>query len=44
MPKTLKHIDKIAREKNRDVLFIQFDRKIFSNYDYKNYQKRAEEL
>jgi len=34
MPQILEHIDKIAREKNRDVIFINFNEDIFSNYDY----------
>ena len=44
MPRVLKHIDQIGREKNRDVLFIQFDKKVFPKYDYKNYKNRAELL
>ena len=40
MPKILKHIDKIAREKNRDVLFITFSKEIFPAYDYENYDER----
>ncbi len=42
MPKILKHIDQIGREKNRDVLYIEFDRKVFAGYRYQNYQNRAE--
>ena len=44
MPKTIKNIDKIGREKNRDVLYIQFDKKVFPKYNYKNYKNRAELL
>ena len=44
MPRVLKHIDQIGREKNRDVLFVQFDKKVFPKYDYKNYNNRAELL
>ena len=44
MARILKHIDQIGREKNRDVLFVQFDRKVFPKYDYKNYKNRAELL
>ena len=44
MARVLKHIDQIGREKNRDVLFIQFDRKVFPKSDYKNYKNRAELL
>ena len=44
MARVLKNIDQIGREKNRDVLFIQFDRKFFPKYDYKNYKNRAELL
>jgi len=40
MPQILKHIDKIAREKNRDVIFIDFNRKIFPSYKYSEYDER----
>ena len=40
MPQIVKHIDKIAREKQRDVLFIDFDREIYPSYDYENYEER----
>jgi len=33
MPQILKHIDKIAREKNRDVIYINFIIDIFSDYE-----------
>ena len=44
MPQILKHIDKIAREKQRDVLFIDFDREMYPSYDYKNYEERKKLL
>ncbi len=44
MPQILKHIDKIAREKQRDVLFIEFDREIYPSYDYENYEERKKLL
>ena len=40
MAQILKHIDQIGREKNRDVLYIEFDREIYSNYDYEQYEER----
>ncbi len=42
MLKLLKHIDKIAREKNRDVIFINFAKDVFPSYDYENYKERNE--
>ena len=44
MPVALKHIDKIAREKNRDVIFINFNREVFPSYEYKEYKERNELL
>lgn len=40
MPQLIRHIDKIAREKQRDVLFVSFDKDEFPNYDYENYKIR----
>jgi len=40
MPLLLEHIDKIAREKKRDVIFINFDKEIFPSYDWENYDER----
>ena len=37
MPRILKHIDQIAREKNRDVLFVAFDNEIYEGYDYEEW-------
>ncbi len=44
MPQALKYIDKIAREKNRDVIFINFNRDIFPSYEYEDYKARNELL
>ncbi|RLA84618.1 MAG: hypothetical protein DRG78_00940 [Epsilonproteobacteria bacterium] len=44
MARVLKNIDKIGREKNRDVLFIGFDMEVFRGRDYINYKNRAELL
>ena len=44
MPVILKHIDKIAREKNRDVIFINFNKEVFPSYDYEDYKERNELL
>ena len=44
MPIDLKHIDKIAREKNRDVIFINFNTEVFPSYDYEDYKERNELL
>lgn len=44
MPITLKSIDKIGREKNRDVLYIAFDEKVFPSNKYKDYENRADLL
>ena len=41
MPMILKHIDKIAREKQRDVLFVDF---VSPNNEYKNFIPRQELL
>ena len=40
MSQILKYIDQIGREQNRDVLYIEFDREIYSNYDYEQYEER----
>ena len=42
MPMIIKNIDKIAREKQRDVLYIAFDEKVHPSYDYENNPKRIE--
>lgn len=41
MPRLLQFIDKIAREKQRDVLMIEFDREIYPDYDYDQWEVRA---
>jgi len=41
MSQLIEYIDKIAREKNRDVLFIRFDREIYPDYDYQDYSERT---
>lgn len=38
----LEHIDKIAREKQRDVIYIEFDKKVYPSYEYENYTVRIE--
>ena len=40
MPMSLEHIDKIARDKQRDVLYIEFDREVYPSYDYETYIER----
>ncbi len=40
MPVALKHIDKIAREENRDVIFINFSKEVFPSYEYREYKER----
>jgi hypothetical protein len=40
MPMTIEHIDKIARDKQRDVLFITFDKKVYPSYEYEEYEAR----
>jgi len=42
MPKALEHIDKITRDKKRDVIFISFSHDVFPSYDWENYDKRNE--
>ena len=44
MPQAIKHIDKIAREKNRDVIYIAFSKEIFPDYNYKEYKERNDLL
>ncbi len=34
MPMLIEHIDKIARDKGRDVLYIVFDEKVFPDFDF----------
>jgi hypothetical protein len=40
MPMVVEHIDKIARDLQRDVLYIEFDRNVFESYDYDEYTER----
>ena len=42
MPMLLKHIDKIAREKQRGVLFVSFDIDPFSDETYEDFAPRKE--
>ena len=42
MPYLIENIDKIAREKGRDVLFVRFDKKHFSPFDYEDIPARKE--
>lgn len=44
MPKLIEHIDKIARDKNRDVLYIKFNEEIFPGYSYEDWPVRNEIL
>ncbi|MFA5461165.1 MAG: hypothetical protein WC274_03695 [Sulfurimonas sp.] len=44
MPMILEHIDKIARDKKRDVLYIEFALGDMSSFKYKKFQKRNELL
>ncbi len=44
MPQILEHIDKIAREKGRDVLYIAFDKEVFPDDDYENWSVRNDLL
>ena len=44
MPQILEHIDKIARDKKRDVIYISFAREIFPSYNYKEYDERKKLL
>lgn len=41
MPRILKHVDQIAREKGRDVLFLSFDNEIYHDYDYEKWASRV---
>jgi len=40
MPQILEHIDKIARDKNRDVIYINFNRENFPSFEYEEYAER----
>jgi len=40
MPQILEHIDKIARDENRDVIYINFSREIFPSFEYEEYEER----
>lgn len=42
MPSYIEHIDKIARDKGRNVLYICFDIKKIPNFDYDSFQPRTE--
>ena len=45
MPQILKHIDKIARDKQRDVLFVNFkDPNDEFSFEYENFQHRQDLL
>lgn len=41
MPYLIEHIDKIARKKGRDVLYIRFDRKIFPIFNRDDFPIRT---
>lgn len=38
----LDHIDKIARDLQRDVLYVEFDHDHFRTYEYEEYQERKD--
>lgn len=40
MPQILENIDKIARDKNRDVIYISFNREKFPSFEYEDYDER----
>jgi hypothetical protein len=40
MPQHIQYIDKICREKNRDVLYLKFDRQAFNTPDWNYWQSR----
>jgi len=40
MPMLIEHIDKISRNKGRDVLFIIFDKKVFPGWEYETWKAR----
>jgi len=40
MPQHIKYIDKICREKQRDVLYLTFDKEIFPNPNWPTWQTR----
>ncbi len=40
MPQHIQHIDKICREKHRDVLYLTFDRQVFNTPDCNSWQVR----
>ncbi|NNH00825.1 hypothetical protein [Acinetobacter sp. ANC 5414] len=42
MPRILKYVDQIAREKGRDVLFAAFDKEIYPDYDYEKWTNRTQ--
>lgn len=42
MPQVIEHIDKIARDKGRGVLFLRFDRDIFDNDEWETWHQRNE--
>ena len=42
MPQIIQHIDKISRDKGRDVLYVTFDNNIFSDYNWETWQARKE--
>ena len=42
MAQRIKHIDKIARDKQRDVLFIRFQKDVFPRHDWEHWAVRNE--
>lgn len=42
MPQHIQYIDKICREKQRDVLYLTFDKQVFSNPNWSSWQSRKD--
>lgn len=42
MPQQITHIDKICREKQRDVLYLTFDRQVFPSPEWCSWQTRKD--
>jgi hypothetical protein len=40
MAMTIEHIDKISRDKKRDVIFINFNKEVYPSYEYQEYEER----
>jgi hypothetical protein len=42
MPQHIQYIDKICRDKQRDVLYLTFDKQVFPNPDWSSWQSRKD--